>query len=96
MRLDDVAGGLLRRKAVRDVTFDVHEGEITALIGPSGSGKTTLLRALNRMHDTVRAAVGDRQHHARRPDVYAGSTDATLLRSAGWGWCSNGPTRSPP
>ena len=54
MRLDDVTVAFAGRKAVRDVTFDVHEGEITALIGPSGSGKTTLLRALNRMHDTVR------------------------------------------
>ena len=41
---------------MRDVSFDVCAGEITALIGPSGSGKTTLLRALNRMQDTVRTA----------------------------------------
>ena len=56
MHLDDVTVSFAGRKAVRDVSFDVHEGEITALIGPSGSGKTTLLRALNRMHDTVRTA----------------------------------------
>ena len=53
MRLSDVAVAFAGRTAVRDVSFDVYAGEITALIGPSGSGKTTLLRALNRMHDTV-------------------------------------------
>jgi ABC-type bacteriocin/lantibiotic exporter with double-glycine peptidase domain len=37
--------------AVRDITFDVGAGEITALIGPSGCGKSTLLRCLNRMND---------------------------------------------
>ena len=81
MRLDDVTVAFAGRKAVRGVTFDVHDGEITALIGPSGSGKTTLLRALNRMHDTVRSAAVTGSIKLGDTDVYAGSTDATLLRS---------------
>jgi phosphate transport system ATP-binding protein len=81
MRLDDVTVAFAGRKAVRGVTFDVHDGEITALIGPSGSGKTTLLRALNRMHDTVRSAAVTGSVKLGDTDVYAGSTDATLLRS---------------
>ena len=81
MRLDDVTVAFAGRKAVRDVSFDVHEGEITALIGPSGSGKTTLLRALNRMHDTVRSASVTGRIMLGDTDVNAGSTDATLLRS---------------
>ena len=38
-------------KAVDDVSFDVHEGEIVGLIGESGSGKTTVGRSLLRLYD---------------------------------------------
>jgi phosphate transport system ATP-binding protein len=40
-------------QAVRDVSLDVEEQRITALIGPSGCGKTTVLRCLNRMNDLI-------------------------------------------
>lgn len=81
MRLEEVTVAFAGRKAVRDVSFDVHEGEITALIGPSGSGKTTLIRALNRMHDAVRSASVTGTIMLGETDVNAKSTDATLLRS---------------
>ncbi len=81
MHLDDVTVAFAGRKAVRDVSFDVHDGEVTALIGPSGSGKTTLLRALNRMHDTVRTASVTGRIMLGDTDVNASSTDATLLRT---------------
>ena len=40
-------------QALRKVTLDVKEHQITALIGPSGCGKSTFLRTLNRMNDII-------------------------------------------
>src|SRR5680860_121106 len=34
---------------VQDISFNVHEGEILALLGRNGAGKTTTLRAIARM-----------------------------------------------
>ena len=34
-------------KAVRDVSFEVNEGEVVSLIGANGAGKTTILRTLS-------------------------------------------------
>src|ERR1700730_14871851 len=42
-----------KAQALKDVTFEIPEKRITAIIGPSGCGKTTLLRVFNRMYDLV-------------------------------------------
>lgn len=34
------------RKALKDITFDVREGEVLGIIGPNGAGKTTLISLL--------------------------------------------------
>jgi len=38
-------------QALKDVSIDVREGQITSLIGPSGCGKSTLLRCFNRVNE---------------------------------------------
>jgi phosphate transport system ATP-binding protein len=40
-----------KKQALKNISLQIPEGKITALIGPSGCGKSTLLRCLNRMHD---------------------------------------------
>jgi len=39
------------RHVLKDITVDIPEKQITAIIGPSGCGKTTLLKSLNRLTD---------------------------------------------
>ena len=40
-------------QALKNVSIDIEEKTVTALIGPSGCGKSTFLKTLNRMNDLV-------------------------------------------
>ncbi len=42
-----------KHQALKSISIDLHEREITALIGPSGCGKSTFLRTLNRMNELL-------------------------------------------
>jgi ATP-binding cassette subfamily B protein len=50
---------------LRDVTFEVLAGKLTALVGPSGAGKTTITHLVPRLYDPVRGTVRIGGHDVR-------------------------------
>ncbi len=65
--------------ALKDVSLEIPERQITALIGPSGCGKSTLLRTLNRMNDLVEGCKITGEVRLDGEDIY-GKMDVNLLR----------------
>jgi phosphate transport system ATP-binding protein len=65
---------------LHDVSMEMGENRVTALIGPSGCGKTTLLRCLNRMNDLVDDARLEGEVLVNGKDIYAAGTDVILVR----------------
>jgi phosphate transport system ATP-binding protein len=66
--------------AIRDVTMEIGQNMVTAIIGPSGCGKSTFIRALNRMNDLVPTAkvTGEVLYHGE--DLYGPRVDPVQVR----------------
>ena len=66
--------------ALKGLSMEIPEKEITAFIGPSGCGKSTCLKTLNRMNDLVEGCKITGGVFIDGEDIYAPQTDVTLLR----------------
>jgi phosphate transport system ATP-binding protein len=67
-------------QALRDISLDIPENQVTAMIGPSGCGKSTFLRCINRMNDLIDAARVEGDLYLRGKNVYDGDVDPVALR----------------
>ena len=67
-------------KALKGISLDVGEREITALIGPSGCGKSTFLKTLNRMNDLVPNVRIEGDVRLKGEDIFAREMQLTDLR----------------
>jgi phosphate transport system ATP-binding protein len=69
------------KQALFDVSMDIPERQVTALIGPSGCGKSTFLRCLNRMNDTIEGCRIEGDIRLDGQDIYDKSIDVVQLRA---------------
>lgn len=49
LQVRNIAKNFGELKVLKDISFDVEQGQVVAIIGPSGSGKSTLLRCINQL-----------------------------------------------
>ncbi|RQG96512.1 phosphate ABC transporter ATP-binding protein PstB [Natrarchaeobius chitinivorans] len=67
-------------RALSDVSIEIPEHKVTAIIGPSGCGKSTFLRSINRMNDQIDACRVDGELYFHGKNVYDDDVDPVALR----------------
>ena len=80
MRTDELNVYYGQTHAIKNITMEMAERQVTALMGPSGCGKSTFLRALNRMHDLTPTARVTGVVRLDGEDIYAPGVDVVRVR----------------
>lgn len=62
-------------EVLKNISAEIHKGDIVAIIGPSGSGKSTFLRCLNRLEEPT-----DGHIYVKGEDLMASETDINKVR----------------
>ena len=62
-------------EVLKNISAEIHKGDIVALIGPSGSGKSTFLRCLNRLEEPTAGHI-----YFKGKDLMASETDINKVR----------------
>ena len=69
------------KQAIKKVSIDIRERQVTAFIGPSGCGKSTFLRCLNRMNDIIDICRVTGDIRLDGEDIYDSNIDVVELRA---------------
>jgi len=69
-----------RQQVLKDVSLDIPDRRVTAIIGPSGCGKTTLLKTLNRLLDGVDGVKIEGQVLVDGENIYDPKVEVTRIR----------------
>lgn len=69
------------KKAINNISLDIGNNEVIAMIGPSGCGKSTFLRCLNRMNDTIEGCQVNGDITIDGKNIYDKDVDVVPLRA---------------
>jgi len=69
-----------KQQALNDITIDIPDKKIIAIIGPSGCGKTTLLKSFNRLIDSVEGVRVSGKVFVDGEDIFDPHTEVTHIR----------------
>jgi phosphate transport system ATP-binding protein len=80
LRAENLSALFGASRAIKNVSVDLRDREVTAVIGPSGCGKSTFLRCLNRLHETIPNAKVEGHVLLDGRDIYASGINPIEVR----------------
>lgn len=80
VRTEDLSVYYGDQKAIDDVSIQIPEKQVTAIIGPSGCGKSTFIRCFNRMNDRIDSARTEGDVYFKDTNIYDSDVDPVVLR----------------
>jgi len=69
-----------KKQALKNISLEIYQNQITALIGPSGCGKSTFIRLLNRMNDLIPHTRAEGKIYFEGQNILGDNIDVVHLR----------------
>ncbi|HEY9907076.1 MAG TPA: phosphate ABC transporter ATP-binding protein PstB [Thermosynechococcaceae cyanobacterium] len=80
IRVQNLAFYYASQKAIENVSINIYEGQVTAIIGPSGCGKSTFIKALNRIGELESVVRVEGKVEFYGQDIYSSQVNLNRLR----------------
>jgi phosphate transport system ATP-binding protein len=69
-----------KSRALNNISMDIYENLVTAIIGPSGCGKSTYIRLFNRMNDLIPRTRFEGKIYLDEEDIFKPKVDIVEIR----------------
>lgn len=69
LKLENINKKFGKKEVLKDISFEVHDKEIVAIVGPSGSGKSTLLRCINMIEPPTSGTIKYNKYNIMKKNI---------------------------
>jgi phosphate transport system ATP-binding protein len=80
IKIENLSAWYGGHQVLKNVSFDIYENKVTAIIGPSGCGKSTLIRCINRLHEVILQAKVAGKIYIDNKNIYDPDVDPMEIR----------------
>lgn len=69
LKLENINKKFGKKEVLKNISFEVHDKEIVAIVGPSGSGKSTLLRCINMIEPPTSGTIKYNKYNIMKKNI---------------------------
>jgi phosphate transport system ATP-binding protein len=80
IKIENLSAWYGEHQILKNISFDIYENKVTAIIGPSGCGKSTLIRCINRLHEVIPQAKVAGKIYIDNKNIYDPDVDPMEIR----------------